>query len=120
MLCCCERDEQTASRIMSDYNIDLGEWVVSSVPSLMAKIVDLDELGLVISILDVVHLLLVFVLVPCNVPLSFVLRGVGMILEVVRPGRGSGGVIPSGDPRGRAPGGGQGAKPPGSQRFLKI
>ena len=40
MLCCCERDEQTASRIMSDYNIDLGEWGVSSVPALMAKIVD--------------------------------------------------------------------------------
>ena len=37
MLCCCERDEQTASRIMSDYNIDLGEWGVSSVPALMAK-----------------------------------------------------------------------------------
>ena len=33
MLCCCERDEQTSSRIMSDYNIDLGEWGVSSVPS---------------------------------------------------------------------------------------
>ena len=66
MLCCCERNEQTASRIMSDYNIDLGEWVVSSVPSLMAKMVDLDELGLVISIPDVVHLLLVFVLVPCD------------------------------------------------------
>ena len=43
-----------------------------------------------------------------------------MNLEVVRPERGSGGVTPSGDPRGRAPGGGQGAKPPGSQRFLKI
>ena len=40
MLCCCERDEQTASRIMSDYNIDLGEWGVSSVPALMAKVVD--------------------------------------------------------------------------------
>ena len=40
MLCCCERDEQTASRIMSDYSIDLGEWGVSSVPALMAKIVD--------------------------------------------------------------------------------
>ena len=39
MLCCCERDKQTASRIMSDYNIDLGEWGVSSVPALMAKIV---------------------------------------------------------------------------------
>ena len=39
MLCCCERDEQTSSRIMSDYNIDLGEWGVSSVPALMAKIV---------------------------------------------------------------------------------
>ena len=39
MLCCCERDEQTASRIMSDCNIDLGEWGVSSVPALMAKIV---------------------------------------------------------------------------------
>ena len=39
MLCCCERDEQTASRIMSDYNIDLGEWGVSGVPALMAKIV---------------------------------------------------------------------------------
>ena len=38
MLCCCERDEQTSSRIMSDYNIDLGEWGVSSVPALMAKI----------------------------------------------------------------------------------
>ena len=38
MLCCCERDEQTASRIMSDYNIDLGEWGVPSVPALMAKI----------------------------------------------------------------------------------
>ena len=37
MLCCCERDEQTSSRIMSDYNIDLGEWGVSSVPALMAK-----------------------------------------------------------------------------------
>ena len=34
MLCCCERDEQTASRIMSDHNIDLGEWGVSSVPAL--------------------------------------------------------------------------------------
>ena len=45
------------------------------------------------------------------------IRGVGTNLEVVRPGRGSGGVTPSGDPRGRAPGGGQGAKPPGSQRF---
>ena len=41
MLCCCERDEQTASRIMADYNIDLGEWGVSSVPALMAKIVGL-------------------------------------------------------------------------------
>ena len=41
MLCCCERDEQTSSRIMSDYNIDLGEWGVSSVPALMAKIVGL-------------------------------------------------------------------------------
>ena len=40
MLCCCEHDEQTASRIMSDYNIDLGEWGVSSVRALMAKIVD--------------------------------------------------------------------------------
>ena len=40
MLCCCERDEQTASRIVSDYNIDLGEWGVSSVPALMAKIVE--------------------------------------------------------------------------------
>ena len=40
MLCCCERDEQTALRIMSDYNIDLGEWGVSSVPALMAKIAD--------------------------------------------------------------------------------
>ena len=39
MLCCCERDKQTAMRIMSDYNIDLGEWGVSSVPALMAKIV---------------------------------------------------------------------------------
>ena len=39
MLCCCERDEQTASHIMPDYNIDLGEWGVSSVPALMAKIV---------------------------------------------------------------------------------
>ena len=39
MLCCCERDEQTSSCIMSDYNIDLGEWGVSSVPALMAKIV---------------------------------------------------------------------------------
>ena len=39
MLCCCERDEQTASRMMSDYNIDLGEQGVSSVPALMAKIV---------------------------------------------------------------------------------
>ena len=39
MLRCCERDEQTSSRIMSDYNIDLGEWGVSSVPALMAKIV---------------------------------------------------------------------------------
>ena len=39
MLCCCERDKQTASRIMSDYNIDLGEWGVSSVPAVMAKIV---------------------------------------------------------------------------------
>ena len=39
MLCCCERDEQTASRIMSDYNIDSGKWGVSSVPALMAKIV---------------------------------------------------------------------------------
>ena len=46
-------------------------------------------------------------------------RGVGTSLEVLRPGRGSGGVTPSGDPRGRAPGGGQGAKPPGSQRFKK-
>ena len=42
MLCCCERDEQTATRIMSDYNIDLGEWGVSSVPALMAKIVSCD------------------------------------------------------------------------------
>ena len=40
MLCCCERAEQTASRIMYDYNIDLGEWGVSSVSSFMAKIVD--------------------------------------------------------------------------------
>ena len=39
MLCCCERDEQTASRIMSDYNIDLGEWGESRVPALMTKIV---------------------------------------------------------------------------------
>ena len=39
MLCCCERDKQTASPIMSDYNIALGEWGVSSVPALMAKIV---------------------------------------------------------------------------------
>ena len=39
MLCCCERDEQTSLRIMSDYNIDLGEWGVSSFPALMAKIV---------------------------------------------------------------------------------
>ena len=39
MLCCCERDEQTASGIKSDYNTDLGEWGVSSVPALMAKIV---------------------------------------------------------------------------------
>ena len=39
MLCCCERNEQTASRITADYNIDLGEWWVSSVPALMAKIV---------------------------------------------------------------------------------
>ena len=39
MLCCCEHDEQTASRIMADYYIDLGEWGVSSVPALMAKIV---------------------------------------------------------------------------------
>ena len=38
MLRCCERDEQTSSRIMSDYNIDLGEWGVSSVPALMAKL----------------------------------------------------------------------------------
>ena len=44
MLCCCEHDEQTASRILSDYNIDLGEeWGVSSVPSLMAKIVGLHQ-----------------------------------------------------------------------------
>ena len=41
MLCCWERNEQSASRIMSDYNIDLGEWGVSSVPALMAKIVGL-------------------------------------------------------------------------------
>ena len=34
------------------------------------------------------------------VPLVFV-RGVGTNLEVVRPGRGSVGVTPSGDPRGR-------------------
>ena len=47
-------------------------------------------------------------------------RGVGTNLEVVRRGRGSGGVTPSGDPRGRVPGGVQGAKPPGSQRFKKI
>ena len=55
--------------------------------------------------------------------LSFVIiggMGVGTNLEVVRPGLGSGGVTPSGDPRGRVRGGGQGAKPPGSQRFLKI
>ena len=44
MLCCCERDEQTASRIMSDYIIDLLEWGVSSVPVLMAKIVGLRQL----------------------------------------------------------------------------
>ena len=25
VLCCCERDEQTTSRMMSDYNIGLGE-----------------------------------------------------------------------------------------------
>ena len=43
MLCCCERDEQTSSRIMSDYNIDLGEWGVSSVPALMAKIVGMSS-----------------------------------------------------------------------------
>ena len=43
MLCCCERDEQTSSRIMSDYNIDLGEWRVSSVPALMAKIVGIKQ-----------------------------------------------------------------------------
>ena len=52
MLCCRERDEQTASRIMSDYNIDLGEWGVSSVPALMAKIVDL---LLVEQLLDLVQ-----------------------------------------------------------------
>ena len=39
MLCCCERDEQTASRMMSDYNSDLGERGVSSAQALMAKIV---------------------------------------------------------------------------------
>ena len=45
------------------------------------------------------------------------IRGVGTNLKVVRPGRGSGGVTPSGDPRGRAPGGGQGAKPPEASAF---
>ena len=40
MLCYCEHDEETSSRMMSDYNIDLGERGVSSVPALMAKIVD--------------------------------------------------------------------------------
>ena len=42
MLYCCERDDQTASRMMCDYihyNIDLGERGVSSVPALMATIV---------------------------------------------------------------------------------
>ena len=38
MLCCCERDEQTVSRMMPDYNIDLGERGVSSVPAVMAKL----------------------------------------------------------------------------------
>ena len=39
MLCCCEREEQTASHMMPYYNIDLGEQGVSSFPALMAKIV---------------------------------------------------------------------------------
>ena len=39
MLSCCERDEQTSLRMMFDYNIDLGEQGVSSVPAFMAKIV---------------------------------------------------------------------------------
>ena len=43
MLCWCEREEQTALHIMSDYNIDLGEWGVSSVPASMAKIVHFKE-----------------------------------------------------------------------------
>ena len=41
MLCSCEQDKQTASRIMSDYNSDLGEQGVSSLPALMVKIVDM-------------------------------------------------------------------------------
>ena len=50
MLCCCERDEQTAWRIMSDYNIDLGEWGVSHVAALMAKIVAIINLRLSIYV----------------------------------------------------------------------
>ena len=39
MSCCCERDEQTVSHMMSGYNIDLGERGVSNIPALMAKTV---------------------------------------------------------------------------------
>ena len=42
MLCCCELDEQTASRMMSDYNIDLGVGLV--VLALLIKIIFLTVL----------------------------------------------------------------------------
>ena len=38
MLRCCECNEQTACHMLSNYNIDLGDRGVSSVPTLMAKI----------------------------------------------------------------------------------
>ena len=47
-------------------------------------------------------------------------RGIGMNLDVVRPGRGSGGVTRSGDPRGRAPGGVRGRSPLEASAFKKF
>ena len=40
MLYCCERTEQTPPLMLINYNIDLGEWGVWSVPTLIGKIVD--------------------------------------------------------------------------------
>ena len=49
MLCCFGRNEQAAWGMLSNYSIDLGERGVSSVPTLMTKIVGTDPVTLSIK-----------------------------------------------------------------------